>query len=153
MLISCSTKPGDFTVKAPYGWTVSDSISASGGRTVHMHPPIYSEIPIFVNNIIISIVHFPSLYIYRTATLKSVKSDAVYFEEKGKGEKLINGYEMEWEHHIIKYKKSERTLEQKVYFVWDKGNIYQIVCTTEKNEMEIFQFRIDEVLNSFRILK
>lgn len=118
-----------------------------------MHPPLYSKIPVFVNNIIVSVVHFPSLYVYRTTTLHSLKSDAVYFAKKGTGEESINGYRMEWEHFIIQNKKSEGIHEQKVYFVWNKGNIYQIVCTTAKGEMDVFQFRVDEVLKSFRILK
>lgn len=153
MLASCSSERGDFSVKAPDGWTVSDSISAGGMRKVRMHPPLYSKTPVFVNNIIVSALHFPSLYVYRSTTLRSLKSDAAYFAEKGSGEVLINGYRMEWEHHIIRNKPSEGIHEQKVYFIGDKGNIYQVVCTTAKGEMDVFQFRIDEVLQSFRILK
>jgi hypothetical protein len=152
-LISCSTKRGDFSIKAPHGWEVIDTVSVRYGRYVNMHPPVYSKTPIFVENINISIVNFPSLDIYRFSTHQYIKSNAVYFEEKGKGKVKVNGYEMEWEHHIIQYKNSERTVEQKVYFIWRKGNIYQIVCTTKEKEMEDFQFRFDEVIKSFRILE
>jgi len=152
-LISCSSKKGDFTVKAPEGWETIDTVSANYGRYVKMHPPIYSKTPIFIENINISIISFPSLDIYRNTSLQSLKSDAVYFVEKGKGKEKVNDYEMEWESHIIQYKNSERTVEQKVYFIWKKGNIYQIVCTTKEKEMEGFQFWIDEVIKSFRVLE
>jgi len=151
-LISCDTKRRDFSVKAPGGWEITDSVSGRFGRTVKMHPPVISTTPIFVENIIISIINFPSLYIYRSTTLKSIKSDAFYFKEKGKGSEKVNGYEMQWEHHIIQHKKTDLKVEQKVYFIWYKGNIYQIVCSTNEKQMEEFQFLIDQVLNSFRIL-
>jgi hypothetical protein len=152
-LISCGTKKRDFSVKAPRGWEITDSVSETFGRTVKMHPPVISTRPIFVENIIVSIINFPRLDIYRSTTLENIKSEAMYFKEKGTGSEKINGYEMEWEHHIIQKKKTDIKVEQKVYFVWYKGNIYQIVCSTNEKQMEEFQFLIDQVLNSFRILE
>lgn len=152
-LISCKAKRRDFSVKSPYGWEVTDSVSETFGRSVKMHPTVISTRPIFVENIIVSIINFPSLDFYRTTALNTIKSESVYFKEKGKGTEKINGYKMEWVHHIIQSKKSDLKVEQKVYFVWYKGNIYQIVCSTNENQMEEFQFLIEQVLNSFRILK
>ena len=151
-LISCNTKRRDFTVKTPYGWEVKDSVSERFGRSVNMHPPVISTTPVFVENIIISIIQFPSLDIYRSTALKSIESESVYFEIKGEGRQSINNYEMEWEQHIIQHKKSDETVEQKVYFLSYKGNIYQIVCTTYAKQMKRFQFFIDQVLQSFKII-
>ena len=49
-------------------------------------------------------------------------------------------------------KDSEKKKEQKTYFIADSGNVYMIVCSIEKGDMDALQIKIDEVINSLKIL-
>lgn len=153
LLFSCqSSKPGRFAVQTPATWIVKDTVDAKGARYIKMHSPVEIALPAFVSNINISVMKFFNLDMYISGVLKGVKADAKYFKEKGRGSVKINSYDMEWEQHLIQLKSSPTLVEQKVYFVWDGGDIYQIVCSTRPNKMPEIQKEIDTVLNSFKIL-
>jgi hypothetical protein len=149
----CNQKPGNFSVSAPQGWIVSDSIFKTKGRIVSMHPSVeLTTIPQFVENIRITINHSFDVDLYVSGVTALVKKDALFFEDKGKGIIKINSYEIRWVHHIVQYKKNDSPIEQKGYFIGDSGNIYMIVCSSKTNEMEKLQSKIDEVLESFKVL-
>ena len=109
--------------------------------------------PIFIENILISIVHFPELSIYADQIVSMTKKKSYYFKETGNGTMKINKHKAIWRQHIIQQESTDNPTEQKVYFIWDNGNIYMIVCTTYLNQMEGFQSKIDKILHSFKILK
>ncbi len=150
LFTSCSSDNGNFYVKAPTGWIVVDTTQGFR-KFVKMHPPAISSTPQFVENINISILKFPSLDIYIKTVLSDIKRDASYFESKGKGLVKINGYNVRWQQHVIQLKNSD-TLEQKVFFTTDKGNIYQLVYTTKVNEIDKYQLELNEIFKSFKIL-
>ena len=79
LLASCSK--ADFSVKAPEGWVVVDTVSENYGRFVKMHPPVKSSTPVFAENINISIVSFPSVDLYISSLTSSMKENGNYFLE------------------------------------------------------------------------
>ena len=149
-LASCSKS--DFSVTAPKGWVVVDTVSEAFGRFVKMHPSVISTVPVFVENISISIVKFPSVDLYIGSSLSDIKKSAEFFQEKGKGDIDINKYQARWVQYTIRTKGSDITAEQKIYFIKEYGNIYQIVCTSEAMQMKKFQVQVNEILESFKIL-
>lgn len=152
LFFSCQDKKGNFSVQAPAGWEVVDTISKNSGKFVKMYAPVSTAVPQFVNNINISILKFPSVRLYKRNVLASIKKDALFFEELGSGSVTINKKKWTWEQHVIQYEKSGVKFEQKVYFIEDGGNIYQVVCTARQKGIKEFQSKIDEVLASFKIL-
>jgi len=151
-IFGCDQKAGNFSVTAPLGWMVIDSVSKTKGKMVRMYPRVKITEPQFVENIRITINQAFSVDMYVFGVLSLVKKDAYFFEEKGKGTIKINNYKIKWTHHIIQYDKNEPPIEQKGYFIGDSGNVYMIVCSSKINEMENFQSKINEVLNSFKVI-
>jgi hypothetical protein len=150
LFFSCNV--GNFSVKAPIKWIVRDTICETFGKFVEMHPPAGNIKSQFIENINISISQFPSSDIYINNVSMGLKENSLFFEDKGSGVVKINKYKVKWKHYIFKTKNSDITFEQKIYFIVDYSTIYQIVCTTKEKEMYKFQSKIDEVLNSFKIL-
>jgi hypothetical protein len=109
-------------------------------------------VPVFVENINIGIMNYPSIELYIKNLMDDTKDNAFYFEEVEKGVTKINQYNMRWQQYKIQLEKNSDLVEQKVYFIGDKGNIYQIVCSAEPNEITKIQNKIDAVLTSFKIL-
>jgi hypothetical protein len=151
-LISCNSHKGNFSVKAPKDWVVIDSISSTKGKVVQMHAPRLDMAHPFVESIVISIVEFPSVDIYVNNIISDAGKNSFFFEKKGKGSAKVNTYDALWEQHIVQLTKNEPSVEQKVYFIGDYGNIYMIIFTSKVNEMNNFQPTIDSVLMTFRIL-
>lgn len=150
-LISCDSKQGDFYVKCPSGWTIIDSVTKYSGRTVITYPPVKSKTSIFVENVSISISESRFVDIYIIELVAFLKTQALYFEQKGRGTLHINSYNIEWEQHLMKTKGSD-LVEQRGYYFSKNGYIYQMFYTTKANEMSKYHREIDEMLKSFKIL-
>jgi hypothetical protein len=148
---ACTNKKAGFTIKAPQGWVLRDTLNEINEREVIMRMPAQSSTPQFVENIIVNIEHSRFVDLYMNGVLLNVKKDAVYFKTKGAGTFMLNNYEVKWEQHNVEYKKYPGRFEQKVFFIGDAGNIYMIICTSQLNEMDKLKESIDEVLTSFKI--
>ena len=152
-IAACNSPIGNFTVSEPNGWIVKDSISKKFGKSVLMHPAFQSSVPIFVENIRVSIINFPSLSIYLDRTFANLKERSFYFKKLDNGLLRVNGNDFEWERHIIQNSLESEQVEQKNYFYSESGNIYQFVCTSKIDSMERLQPNIDKVLQSFKVVK
>ena len=151
LISSCNGEIGDFTVTPPKDWIVRDSTSPATGRQLILYPPVQSATPIFVENVIIAVGQSRFFDAYILAFSNSLKSRAQYFEQKETGHSKINNYDARWENYLIKFKQSD-LLEQKVYFIKEGGNIYQIIYTTKPNQQKKFQKEVDQILASFNIM-
>lgn len=149
---SCHSKKADFSVTAPNGWLTIDTIKENHKRYVKMYAPVHSKIPIFVENINIGIMRSSNIDRYIKSVISGVKENAIYFEGKGKGFIKVNNYNARWEQHVVQADKTSGFTEQRVYFIEDHGNIYQIVCSAKANEIKQIEPEIQEVLKSFSIL-
>lgn len=156
-LFSCgnSSSPGYFSVNTPQGWTRQDTLSDDGSKRVEFTAPFEEGYSGFIENISVSIIHTPmSIARYSKALVNEVKELTVFYEEKGKGEELINGSKMKWIQMLVLFKSStnDEKKEQKIYFAKGRDNIYMIVCTAKKDGIELMQNEIRQVVNSFRII-
>jgi phosphoenolpyruvate synthase/pyruvate phosphate dikinase len=100
-------------------------------------------------------VHSKKFTTYASSVLALTKEDAVFFEEKGKGDTVINGYETSWAQITVLHQKAadDEKKEQKIYFVkGEAGNIYMIICTAHKDGISSIQNSIDKVLQSFKVI-
>lgn len=152
LLLSCNFKKADFSIRTPKDWIVKDSVSDTRGRSVKMHPPINSLVPVFVENIRISIIHSNAPDRYVDALASSLKDDCYFFKELERGRSRINQYDAAWLRNYFQKDKNALAVEQKTYFIIDGGIIYMIVCTAKMNELDQFQPKIDDVLSTFEIL-
>ncbi|HNU88212.1 MAG TPA: hypothetical protein PKJ94_07975 [Ferruginibacter sp.] len=150
-----SSSPGDFSVNSPQGWTREDTLSDDGSKRAEFTAPFDEGYSGFIENISVSIIHTSiSIARYSKALVNEVKELTVFYEEKGKGDELINGTKMKWIQMQVLFKssKNDEKKEQKIYFAKGKGNIYMIVCTAKKDGIALMQNEIREVVNSFRII-
>jgi hypothetical protein len=151
-VLGCQYKKGDFSVITPRNWIVVDTVDADYERFKKMHAPISSDVPVFVENINIGIMRSSNIHQYAEKVLTSIKEKAVYFKKKGSGSVSLNQYKAEWEQHVIQIDPNSEVVEQRIYFIGYKGNVYQIVCSARVNEIQNIKNEIDTVLNSFKIL-
>lgn len=150
-----SSSPGDFSVSTPQGWTREDTLSDDGSKRVEFTAPFKEGYSGFIENISVSIIHTPmSIARYSKALVNEVKELTVFYEEKGKGDQLINGTKMKWIQMQVLFKssKNDEKKEQKIYFAKGRNNIYMIVCTAKKDGIVLMQNDIKQVINSFRII-
>lgn len=150
-----SSSPGDFSVNSPQGWTREDTLSDDGSKRAEFTAPFDEGYSGFIENISVSIIHTSmSIARYSKALVNEVKELTVFYEEKGKGDEVINGTKMKWIQMQVLFKssKNDEKKEQKIYFAKGKGNIYMIVCTAKKDGIALMQNEIREVVNSFRII-
>jgi hypothetical protein len=151
-VVSCHYKKGNFSVTSPSGWLTIDTIKENHRKYVKMYAPVRSSVPIFVENINIGIMRSSNIDRYIKSVIAGIKEKAIYYEEKGKGSIKVNKYDAKWEQHLVQTDKTSDLSEQRVYFIEDQGNIYQIVCSSKANEIQKLEPEIEEVLKSFRIL-
>ena len=149
LLFSCHGKKGNFSVAAPEGWIILDTLAKDNSQFVAMHAPVESTIPIMVENINIGILRYSNVDNYINDLYDRIKSEAFYFHEKGSGSITINDHKMKWKQYIMQRDKDSELAEQKTYFVGYKGNIYQIVCNAGSNGIKVMQNKIDLVSCQF----
>ncbi len=150
-----SSSPGDFSVSTPQGWTREDTLSDDGSKRVEFTAPFEEGYSGFIENISVSIIHTPmSIARYSKALVNEVKELTVFYEEKGKGDQVMNGNKMKWIQMQVLFKssKNDEKKEQKIYFAKGRDNIYMIVCTAKKNGIVLMQNDIKQVVSSFRII-
>lgn len=156
--VSCTREKsfGNFTVNTPVGWTRVDTIDRNDQKKVLFTAPIKEYNDSFIVNISIGIVNFDDLDRYVGKVLEEVKKIATSYKEQKRVKCIINGYDSRWvQAEIIFNNDSDnRVKEQKTYFIKekDKRNIYMIVCSANRYSIGTIQNKIDEVLNSFRII-
>jgi hypothetical protein len=151
-ITSCRYKEGNFSARAPQGWIQIDTVSKNGTKKLKMHARFSDSTSQFVDNISISIVHFRNLDDYINGVISELKKNSKYFkleEERVFKSKIFEG---KWIKHTICSSDFPENFEQKVYFLKDGRNIYMIVCSAKNNEIDRMQSKIDEVINSFKIL-
>ena len=151
-LVSCHYKKGNFSVTSPSGWLTIDTVKENHRKYVKMYAPVRSSVPIFVENINIGIMRSSNINRFIKGVIAGIKEEAIYFEERGKGSIKVNKYDAKWEQYLVQIDKTSDLAEQRVYFIEDQRNIYQIVCSAKANEIQKLEPEIEEVLKSFRIL-
>lgn len=147
--LSCQLKKGNFSVSHPKEWSVTDTMN---DQTKYLkiqapHGSINAG-----DNINIGIFHTPNVGEYSDKVLDYLEKESTYFKKKGEGLIMVNKYKAKWEEHFIQLQSSADTVEQKIYFIGDSGDVYQIVVSTRANEMQRIKNEMDTVLNSFTIL-
>ena len=150
---SCKDKLGNFSVSAPEGWTKTDSVSLSGRKMVRMQKIVLDTIPVFIENINVTVFHYPDAESYMNALISESKNSFSYFEEIGKGSAKINRYTGKWMQNVIQLKGKSYLLDQRVYLIEKRGNVYMITCTSKVKEFNKMKKEVNVVLNSFEILE
>lgn len=150
-----NSSKGDFSVNTPKGWMRQDTLSDDGTKRVEFTAPFEEGYSGFIENISVSIIHTSmSIARYSNALVNEVKELTVFYEEKGKGEQLVNGSKMKWIQMLVLFKSStnDEKKEQRIYFAKGRDNVYMIVCTAKKDGIVLMQDEIKQVVNSLRII-
>jgi hypothetical protein len=153
LIISCKDRMGNFSVNAPEGWVRTDSVSPKGRKMVRMHKVNLDTIPAFVDNISVSVFHYPDVDSYMNSLVAESKKSFSYFEEVDRGSAKVNKYTAKWMQNVIQLKGESYLVDQRVYFIEKRGNVYMITCTSKVKEFNKMKKDIKVLLNSFEILE
>lgn len=74
--------------------------------------------------------------------MTGVKENANYFQGKVKGANKVNQYDAIWAQYIIQNDKTFDLAEQIVYFIENKENIFQIVCTAKSTKIKEIKLKL-----------
>jgi len=86
------------------------------------------------------------------ALRRELKSDADFYEETGRGHRVIDGIESYWFEVAVKFKTNNFPCTQRYYFTTGQRFRYMFICTCPERGYEHLRPVADSVLNSFKIL-
>lgn len=152
LLTSCKAdKKLHYVVKTPTDWSRKDGFTPEHWKKSTFEPQEGDTIFYSGENIIITCFQFKNIDEYIRILQQEVKKTTIFYQEKGREKLKINGLDARWvlsEIRIRAYPKL--TFEQKNYFIKDKGTLFMIICTARKDNIDVLQPIIDELLASFK---
>ncbi|MCP9752578.1 hypothetical protein EGI32_16585 [Ferruginibacter sp. HRS2-29] len=85
-------------------------------------------------------------------TDKGIKKTMFKVQNLGKGTLQTGDYNFVWVHYRIRSKKPSGEVEQMVYYLSRRENMYMIVCTSQNGQLDLLKPKIDTLLSNFKAL-
>jgi hypothetical protein len=152
LLGSCKAdKKLQYVVKTPANWVREDGFTPEGWKKSVLKPQKGDTLFYSGENIIITCFKVKNIDESVREFCIDVQGRTVLYNEEKREKLNVNGFDARFVQMVVSYRSHPGIIvEQKTYFIKDKGTLFMVICTAQRKGIEKLQPIMDEVLASFK---
>lgn len=153
LFLSCNFKEASihFVVDTPAGWVRTDTVTSTGEKKALFRPApgdtdydSGARIAILGNKM-------NNIDEFMNSVYSEVRKQTSFYREERRAKTTVNGHEARWIDVRMSFPATPDVIvEQKSYFVADRGMIFMIICSAPDHVIILMKDKLNTLLNSFK---
>jgi len=153
LFLSCHFKQESihFVADTPSGWLRTDTVTSDGDKKVVFKPAPGDTTYNSGERIAVLAYKAKNVDEYMSSVYAEVRKQTSFYHEERRAKTTVNGNEARWiDVRLGFHSDPDVIVEQKTYFIADRGMIFMIICSTPDHGIALMKDKFSAFINSFK---